>query len=193
MPSAMIFFKISFPLPLWMQLLPSTMVACLIGHLYRVLSLRWAPCPWVIDTKKSIIQPLDFFFNIVALQCCIYALQQIESAIDIQACMLGYFSHVFAILSTVALQAPSVHGNSLGKNTGVGCHALHQGIFLTWGLNQCTLQCRQILDPLSHHEAHRYSYMLGSFSGPGPGGPEAMIRKWKRERGWYSLVYAENQ
>ena len=35
--------------------------------------------------------------------------------------------------------------------------------------------------------------VLGSFNGPEPGGPESMIRKWKRERGWYSLVYAENQ
>ena len=30
----------------------------------------------------------------------------------------------------------SVHGDSLGKNTGVGCHALLQGIFLTQGSNQ---------------------------------------------------------
>jgi len=29
----------------------------------------------------------------------------------------------------------SVHGNSPGKNVGVGCHALLQGIFLTQGLN----------------------------------------------------------
>ena len=29
----------------------------------------------------------------------------------------------------------SVHGDSLSKNTGVGCHALLQGIFLTQGLN----------------------------------------------------------
>ena len=27
----------------------------------------------------------------------------------------------------------SVHGDSLGKNTGVGCHALLQGIFPTQG------------------------------------------------------------
>ena len=33
----------------------------------------------------------------------------------------------------------SVHGDSLGKNTGVGCHAFLQGIFLTQGLNQCLL------------------------------------------------------
>ena len=29
----------------------------------------------------------------------------------------------------------SVHGGSPGKNTGVGCHALLQEIFPTWGLN----------------------------------------------------------
>ena len=29
----------------------------------------------------------------------------------------------------------SVHGDSLGKNTGVGCHTLLQGIFLTQGSN----------------------------------------------------------
>ena len=29
----------------------------------------------------------------------------------------------------------SVHGDSSGKNTGVGCHDLLQGIFLTQGLN----------------------------------------------------------
>ena len=33
----------------------------------------------------------------------------------------------------------SVHGDSPGKNTGVGCHALLQGIFLTQGLNSTFL------------------------------------------------------
>ena len=39
----------------------------------------------------------------------------------------------------------SVHGNSPGKNTGVGCHALLQGIFATQQLNPGLLHCRQIL------------------------------------------------
>ena len=34
--------------------------------------------------------------------------------------------------------------DSPSKNTGVGCHALLQGIFLTQGLNQGLLQRRQI-------------------------------------------------
>ena len=33
----------------------------------------------------------------------------------------------------------SVHGDSPGKNTGVGCHALLQGIFLNQGSNRCLL------------------------------------------------------
>ena len=33
----------------------------------------------------------------------------------------------------------------LGKNTGVGCHFLLQGIFLIQGLNPSLLHCRQIL------------------------------------------------
>ena len=42
--------------------------------------------------------------------------------------------------------------DSLGKNTGVGCHALLQGIFLTQGSNPGVLQadCRQTLYHLSH-------------------------------------------
>ena len=40
-------------------------------------------------------------------------------------------------LYTARLLCPS---DSPGKNTGVGCHALHQGIFLTQGLNPC-LSC----------------------------------------------------
>ena len=40
--------------------------------------------------------------------------------------------------------------NSPGKNTGVGCHSLLQGIFQTQGLNLGLLHCRQILCHLSH-------------------------------------------
>ena len=44
----------------------------------------------------------------------------------------------------------SVHGDSPGKNTGMGCHALLQRIFLTQGLNPGLPHCRQILYCLSH-------------------------------------------
>ena len=44
----------------------------------------------------------------------------------------------------------SVHGNSLVKNTGVGCLALLQWIFLIQGSNPGLPHCRQMLYRLSH-------------------------------------------
>ena len=44
----------------------------------------------------------------------------------------------------------SVHEDSPGKNTGVGCHAVFQGIFPTQGSNPGLPQCKQILYCLSH-------------------------------------------
>ena len=43
--------------------------------------------------------------------------------------------------------------NSPGKNTGVGCHSLFQGIFPTQGSNPGLLHCRQILYHLSHQRS----------------------------------------
>ena len=44
----------------------------------------------------------------------------------------------------------SNHGDSPGKNTGVGCYALLQGIFPTQGSNLGLPHCRWILYHLSH-------------------------------------------
>ena len=44
----------------------------------------------------------------------------------------------------------SFHGDSPGKNTGVGCHAFLQGIFPTQGSNPGLPHCWRILYPLSH-------------------------------------------
>ena len=42
----------------------------------------------------------------------------------------------------------SVHGDSLGKNAGVGSHVLLQGIFPTQGLNSDYLHCIPLPSPL---------------------------------------------
>jgi len=44
----------------------------------------------------------------------------------------------------------SVHGDSPGKNTGVGWNFFLQGIFPTQGSNPGVPHCRQTLYPLSH-------------------------------------------
>ena len=54
----------------------------------------------------------------------------------------------------LTLQPHELH--SPGKNTGVGCHSLLQGIFPTQRSNQGLPHCRQILYRLSHsyHKIH---------------------------------------
>ena len=58
-------------------------------------------------------------------------------------------------LMDCGLPGSSAHGDSLGKNTRVGCHFLLQGIFPTQGLNPGLLNCRWILYHLSHQGSPR--------------------------------------
>ena len=53
------------------------------------------------------------------------------------------------------LPGTSVHGDSPGKSTEVGCHALLQGIFSTQGSNPGLPHCSRILYHLSHHGSPR--------------------------------------
>ena len=52
-----------------------------------------------------------------------------------------------------SLLGSSVHRDSPGKNTGVGSHALLQGIFPTQGSNPGLLHCRRILYNLRHQRS----------------------------------------
>ena len=63
--------------------------------------------------------------------------------------------------------ASSVRADSLGKNTGMGCHTLLQGTFPAQGLNSGLGHCRQILYCLSHqgslmlsHKSRKQSSLL---------------------------------
>ena len=54
-----------------------------------------------------------------------------------------------------SLPGSSIHGDSPGQNTGLGCHALLQGIFPTQGLDPSLLHYRQILYCLSQQGSPR--------------------------------------
>ena len=62
-----------------------------------------------------------------------------------------------------SLPDSSVYGDSPGKNTGVGCHFLLQGIFPTSGSNLCLLHCRQILYHWATGEVPFYSLIFSYF------------------------------
>ena len=63
----------------------------------------------------------------------------------------------------------SVPEDSPGENTGMGCHALLQGIFPTQGSSPGLLHCRQIL--------YQLSYESKPLSGKEPA---CQCRRWKR-------------
>ena len=75
--------------------------------------------------------------------------------------LLNWFTSLCAVLNhSVMSDSLQPHGlwpvrlfslwDSPGKNSGVGCHALLQGIFPTQGLNPCLPHCRRILYCLSY-------------------------------------------
>ena len=67
-----------------------------------------------------------------------------------------------------SLPGSPVHGDSPGKNTGVDCHSLLQGIFPTQGLNPGLPHCRWILYHLSHQGSpvcmYAYTFMYCNYS-----------------------------
>ena len=95
-----------------------------------------------------------FFFRV-----CLIGHHRILSRVicAIQYVFVVYLSYICAVFLVTQLcprlcylmvcspPGPSGHGGSPGKNTGVGWHALLQGIFPTLGLNPGLLHCRQII------------------------------------------------
>ena len=63
---------------------------------------------------------------------------------------------------TLCPPGSSVLGDSPGKNIGMGCHALLQGIFSTPGLNPGLPHCRQILYCLGTREASTGALSAGN-------------------------------
>ena len=65
-------------------------------------------------------------------------------------CLLAQSCPTLCNLMDYSPLGSSVHGDSPGKNTGVGCHAFLQGIFVTQGPNPGLPHGRQLLYHLSH-------------------------------------------
>ena len=87
------------------------------------------------------------------------------NSLSFPQCLSGYLRQTFVNPMDCSLPASSIHGNSPGKNTGVGCHALPQGFFPTQASNPGLPHCKQILYYLSPQGslrilewvAHRFS------------------------------------
>ena len=67
----------------------------------------------------------------------------------VYGCVLSCSVVIFCSPKDCSPPGFSVHGDSPGKNTGVGCHAILQGIFPIQGSNPGFPHCRRILYHLS--------------------------------------------
>ena len=95
----------------------------------------------------------------------------------LQGDLLKQLFHSYAVLSHSVLSdswrppelqttGSSVHGDAPGKDTGVGCHDLLQGIFPTQGSNAGLPHCRRILYWLSYQVLqHALTIRLPVFTG----------------------------
>ena len=61
--------------------------------------------------------------------------------------------------------------DSLGKNTGVGCHFLLLGIFLMQGLNRHLLHCRWVLYHSAPRESLNFSSIIDILEGASSSNP----------------------
>ena len=113
-----------------------------ISSIYPILSLYENICVHKLMVTKGVVDKLECGISIgtllyrqTMLCCAVIVSQSCPSLCDPMDC---------------SPPGSSVHRDSPGKNTGVDCHALLQGIFPTQGLDPGLLHCRQILYQLSH-------------------------------------------
>ena len=80
-------------------------------------------------------------------------------------CVLSHFSRVWLfVTSWIVVTSPLCPWNSPGKSTGVGCHTLLPGIFLSQGSDPGLLHCKQSLYHLSHQGSRSSQIREGKFN-----------------------------
>ena len=101
----------------------------------------------------------NFNWNIIDLQCCCVSFSYMAKwfsyiymsvYIDIYMCSVAQLCATLCNSKDRSLPGTSVHSDSPGKNTVVGCHALLKGIFPTQGSNPGLPHCGWFLYYLSH-------------------------------------------
>ena len=101
-----------------------------------VVHISWKKKPmhnWTCAVQTYVVQGSTLFKQ---LYCFIFLLAVV--------CLVAQLCLTLWDPMDCRLPGSSVHGDSPGKNTGVGCHALLQGIFSTQGLNPSLPHCRWI-------------------------------------------------
>ena len=99
----------------------------------------WGGMDWEFRISRCKLLYIEWINNKVGL-----TVQHCAACLVTQSCL--------TLCDPMAYSPPgsSVHGDSPGRNTGVGSHSFLQGILPTQGSNPGLLHCRWILYHLSH-------------------------------------------
>ena len=121
-----------------------------IYYIFIAFLLCWLP---------SLLSIFNLLWIFPLCLCMVYSISSLTVFLFFKVDYIFYYFCVLVTQSCPTLYHPmncsppgsSVHGDSPGQNTGVGCHALLQGISPTQGSNQGLLHGRQIL----YHPRHQ--------------------------------------
>ena len=108
---------------------------------YLSIAVSFLPLVWLVPLSPR----CKYILQCVCLECLVA--QSHPTLCDPMDCMLP---------------GSSIHGDYPGKNTGVGCHAVLQGIFPTQGLNLGLLHFQQIHYHLSYQGSPSHSLLQQS-------------------------------
>ena len=114
---------------------------------------KWQPIPVFLPGKSHRQKNLAVSWGRKRVRHNLATKQQQHTHVNTTCITLCLVAQVCPTLcDTMDCSPPgsSVHGDSPGRNTGVGCHVLLQGIFPTQGSNSDLPHCRRILFQLSH-------------------------------------------
>ena len=120
-------------------------ISSVLTYLPFVFLRWWIPCSY---------SSFPFLVVVIIIALLIYHSLYVKMML-----IFGWLKWKESVSCSVVSNSLQAHGlwpvrlcpwNSPGENTGVGCHSLLQGIFLTQGLNLGLLHCRQIPYYLSH-------------------------------------------
>ena len=117
-------------------------------------------CRGFVFHRKRNIENEKTLFTLI-LVSIFFRLKFINAWLSIKHIMMNSLLYNLYSLSCLTLCDPmdcslpgsSVHEDSLGKNTGVGCHGPFQGIFPIQGSDPGLPHCRWILYHLSHQRS----------------------------------------
>ena len=140
-----------------LYLLPSFKLDSLFSlcQVMRVPYMFWLQilC-WMCDLQ---IYPTScFFFICVFHRAKVFNFYKVQFFCVIFLCLVPQSCPTLCNPMDCSPPGSLVHGDSPVDNTGVGCHALFQGIFPTQGLNPSLPHCRRIL----YHVNHQGSLVL---------------------------------